>query len=252
MESGARAMVAGALALVGGNGGEGRWAEPRDQKKEQELATARAREKAEEARKVERVKKLLKKTLGTDERRAAPAPWMLTPHGAVRENIRRAGTVCALYTLFAEPFFVAFDVRPIGDAGERRTLGRCPPHVAAQFVGPGSAQAAVVRPAPRAAALPESWYLQVPLARTTQCSGSTAVRRRASLPSVSRRARHSLPERSCRLSTGTDGVAAHSAGFLHAGRRRAGARHGSLLCHRLLLVSCGRRSRQRTPAAARP
>ena len=115
-------MVAGALQLAGGaSAPEARWAEPRDQKKEQEMAKARAKEKAEEIRKIEHIKKLLKKSLGTDERNKAPAPFMLTPNGVVRENIRRAGTVCALYTLFAEPFFVAFDVRPIGDAGT-------PPH----------------------------------------------------------------------------------------------------------------------------
>ena len=109
-------MVAGALQLAGG-APEARWAEPRDQKKEQEMAKARAKEKAEETRRIEQVKKLLKKSLGTDERNKAPAPFMLTPNGAVRENIRRTGTICALYTLFAEPFFVAFDVRPIADAG---------------------------------------------------------------------------------------------------------------------------------------
>jgi hypothetical protein len=56
-------------------------------------------------------------------RAALPCSDVRPPSGdsALREGIRRAGTACALFTLFAEPFFVAFDVRPIGDG----TLALC-------------------------------------------------------------------------------------------------------------------------------
>ena len=97
-----------------------RWAAPRTSgwQKAEELKQAKVAavdaHAAQHAR-AEKVKTLLKTTFGSTDSNK-PAPWVLAPGGVLRERIRLAGTLCAVYTLFAEPFFVAFDVRPIGDA----------------------------------------------------------------------------------------------------------------------------------------
>ena len=97
-----------------------RWAAPRTSglQKAEELKQAKVAavdaHAAQHAR-AEKVKTLLKTTFGSTDSNK-PAAWILTPGGVLRERIRLAGTLCAVYTLFAEPFFVAFDVRPIGDA----------------------------------------------------------------------------------------------------------------------------------------
>jgi hypothetical protein len=80
---------------------------------ESAAASTEALSHAEAAARRERVKKMLKTSLGDEHRK--PAPWMLAPDSSTRERVRRAATVCAVYTLFAEPFYVAFDVRPLGD-----------------------------------------------------------------------------------------------------------------------------------------
>jgi hypothetical protein len=107
--------MAGEKAAVGENG---RWAEKRDPKmgserKEAVVLKAQALSHAEAAARRERVKKMLKTSLSDENRK--PAPWMFAPDSSTREGVRRAATVCAVYTLFAEPFYVAFDVRPLGD-----------------------------------------------------------------------------------------------------------------------------------------
>ena len=112
-------MVAGAVvSLVGAKEGgqQGRWAEPRESEHEREKVKKQALSQSEQALKAKKMRQRLKESLGTDEQCATPSPWMFQPDGQLREGLRRAGTLCAVYTLFVEPFFVAFDVRPIGDA----------------------------------------------------------------------------------------------------------------------------------------